>query len=212
MDIDLPYLLTPKTFPKLLEKLQAAAVPTKMTANVLKKFGFPSSNDRAFIGLLKRLGMLDDYGKPTDRYAQFRNKSRSRGVLADGIRDAYGELLDVHTNLYDESLEEIKSAVSTVSGRDQKYVNLIANTFKLLCENADFDSALQPETVVDDDVELAGDTVAEVRTNGDAPKQTDALQGLSFNYNIEIHLPATTDISVYNAIFRSLRDTLGKGK
>ena len=29
-----------------------------------------------------------------------------------------------------------------------------------------------------------------------------------FHYNIQIHLPATTDISVYNAIFKSLKDNL----
>lgn len=31
---------------------------------------------------------------------------------------------------------------------------------------------------------------------------------LGFHYNIQIHLPATTDISVYNAIFKSLKDNL----
>lgn len=31
----------------------------------------------------------------------------------------------------------------------------------------------------------------------------------SFHYNIQIHLPATTDISVFNAIFRSLKENLG---
>jgi hypothetical protein len=29
-----------------------------------------------------------------------------------------------------------------------------------------------------------------------------------FHYNIQIHLPVTTDISVYNAIFKSLKDHL----
>lgn len=29
-----------------------------------------------------------------------------------------------------------------------------------------------------------------------------------FHYNIQIHLPATTDISVYNAIFKSIKDNL----
>lgn len=31
-----------------------------------------------------------------------------------------------------------------------------------------------------------------------------------FHYNIQIHLPATTDISVYNAIFKSIRENLFK--
>ena len=30
-----------------------------------------------------------------------------------------------------------------------------------------------------------------------------------FHYNIQIHLPVTTDITVYNAIFKSLKENLG---
>ena len=32
--------------------------------------------------------------------------------------------------------------------------------------------------------------------------------GASLHYNIQIHLPATKDIEVYNAIFRSLKEHL----
>ena len=39
------------------------------------------------------------------------------------------------------------------------------------------------------------------------PKRTTGT-GASFHYNIQIHLPVTTDVTVYNAIFRSLKDHL----
>jgi hypothetical protein len=48
IDSDLPYLMAPKRFPELLVKLQAAAVPERVTYEFLKKLGFTSSNDRAF--------------------------------------------------------------------------------------------------------------------------------------------------------------------
>jgi hypothetical protein len=38
-----------------------------------------------------------------------------------------------------------------------------------------------------------------------APKQGSEL---GLNYNIQIHLPATKDLEVYNAIFKSLREHL----
>lgn len=34
--------------------------------------------------------------------------------------------------------------------------------------------------------------------------------GLGLHYNIQIHLPATKDVEVYNAIFKSLREHLLK--
>ena len=226
MDIDLPYLLSHKKFPDFLAKLQTAAVPKKMTANVLKKFGFPSSNDRAFIALLKKLGFLNENGQPTERYAQYRDRAKATAVLAEGIGDAYSELLDVNTSLYDEDLETIKSAVSSVTGRDQKFVNLIANTFKMLCDNAEFasdDPPAETSGVDPEDSDSAAGTNDEIAApaaetqDSHSPARPPArssgpLSDLSFNYNIEIHLPATTDIAVYNAIFKSLRETLGEGR
>ena len=205
MDADLPYLMTPKRFPELLEKLQVAAVPDRVTFNMLKKLGFSSSNDRAFVGLLKRLGMIDENGKPTDRYGAFRNKKRSKKVLGEAIREAYDDLFSVHTDIQNESLDDIKAAVSSVTGREQRYVNLIANTFKTLCDSADFaiDVAPEPPVVVSKEAEPKSKDEAKDLINN-------SLRQLSFHYNIEIHLPATTDISVYNAIFRSLRENLGE--
>ena len=34
------------------------------------------------------------------------------------------------------------------------------------------------------------------------------FQGPGLHYNIQIHLPATKDVEVYNAIFKSLREHL----
>ena len=33
-----------------------------------------------------------------------------------------------------------------------------------------------------------------------------ATNAVGLHYNIQIHLPATKDVEVYNAIFKSLRD------
>jgi hypothetical protein len=34
------------------------------------------------------------------------------------------------------------------------------------------------------------------------------MGGVRLNYNIQIHLPPTKDVEVYNAIFKSLREHL----
>ena len=68
MASDIPYLLTNKRIPDLLQKIQTAAVPQRFTFEFLKKLGFSSSNDRAFVSLLKKLGFLDPSAAPTARY------------------------------------------------------------------------------------------------------------------------------------------------
>ena len=211
MDTDLPYLMSPKRFPDLLDKIQSAAVPERVTFEFLKKLGFASSNDRAFPSLLKRLGFLDDNGVPVERYREYRHKKQSKQVLASGIREAYAELFAVHEGIHAENRDGIKDVVSRVSGREQRYVDLITNTFMMLCEIADFEPSKLPEAEKKPKEDLkpnseTKDKSTDLPKNEPTPKE---MKELSFHYNIEIHLPATTDISVYNAIFKSLRHNLG---
>lgn len=87
---------------------------------------------------------------------------------------------------------------SRVTGKDADGVGRIYNTFKALCNIASFDGIQTPD-------------VAEEKE--DAPQvpvkpPVVAPRANEFHYNIQIHLPATNDISVYNAIFKSLKDNL----
>ncbi len=213
MDTDLPYLMSPKRFPDLLAKLQTAAVPERLTFELLKKLGFTSSNDRAFPSLLKRLGFLDQNGQPTDRYRAYRQKPHSKHVLAEAIREAYAELFALHTDAHTEDREAIKGLVSRVTGREQRYVDLITSTFEMLCENADFTTGTEPKKeahkaeagdAAEDKKQHTAKTEKAIHEHQEKPQRP-----ISFNHTIEIHLPATTEIAVYNAIFKSLKENLG---
>src|SRR5690348_11315932 len=67
-----------------------------LSVNHLKAIGFPSSNDRAIIPVLKDLGFLTADGTPTARYHEYRNSARSRKVLGEALREAYGELFHIN--------------------------------------------------------------------------------------------------------------------
>lgn len=214
IDTDLPYLMAPKRFPELLAKLQTAAVPDRVTYEFLKKLGFTSSNDRAFPSLLRRLGFLDQNGQPTERYRAYRQKPQSKRVLAEGLREAYAPLFALHTDAHTEDREAIKGLVSRVTGREQRYVDLITTTFELLAKNADFTVA--PEAPKEP-IHRVADVKHEERRHAEKKAEklpVDAVEKaarpISFSYNIQIHLPATTEIAVYNAIFKSLKEHLGE--
>lgn len=93
----------------------------------------------------------------------------------------------------------MKGAISRVTGKDADGVGRIYNTFKALCNIATFDVVQTSSASEEKDNTIQmpkGTTPVEV------PRANE------FHYNIQIHLPATNDISVYNAIFKSLKDNL----
>jgi hypothetical protein len=213
MPTDLPYLMSPKRFPELLSKIQTAAVPDRVTFEFLKKLGFTSSNDRAFPTLQKRLGFLDPNGQPTERYRAYRQKAHAKRVLAEGVREVYADLFALHTDADSQDREVINGLVSRVTGREQRYVDLITTTFEMLCENADFTIEPEPAKAPAHKAEI---DKREDKKREDKKQEKPDLEHadrmprpIAFSYNIQIHLPATTEIAVYNAIFKSLKENLG---
>lgn len=196
---DYPYMISNNKISPIIEKIQQAARPPKFTIEILRSLGFTSTNDRAFIPLAKKLGFLADDGTPTALYDQLRDKNAAKLVLAAQIKSLYSELYAINVEIHNASETEIKGAIGRVTGKDEEGVSRIYNTFKALCKNADFTGityVAEPEKMeMDDKKELDTDALV-------LPKSP------QFHYNIQIHLPATTDISVYNAIFRSLKDNL----
>lgn len=124
-------------------------------------------------------------------------------ALADGIRIAYAPLFQRNENAQKLSKEELTSLVVEFTGAatDSRVPDLTVGTFQRLCKHAKFDgraiSASQPK---DDDKE---EPEEEAALNPRAHAPTVALA-----HNIQIHLPDTTDIRVFDAIFRSLREHL----
>lgn len=202
---DYPYLASNKNIQPVLEKIRTAAKPPKFTISFMKQLGFTSSNDSSYPALLKKLGFLMEDGTPTIYYDSLRDKNTATIVLGERIRELYSDLFVINTKIYSASDEEIKGAISRVTGKEEKDVSRIAATFKALCNYAEFENIKQGQS---------GNIGQETEEKCDETKK--AVSGVAelghavpdFHYNIQIHLPATTDISVYNAIFRSIKENL----
>ena len=80
--------------------------------------------------------------------------------------------------------------------------------FKTLCDYADFSTNNSSnKSDYKENIEIANQNASleeSVFNN-----KHDEIKA-NFHYNIQIHLPATTDISVYNAIFKSIKENLFK--
>lgn len=125
------------------------------------------------------------------------------------IKEAYSDLFIIksHPKPADKSLIEGKFK-STHNAKDRP-AELMAKTFFGLLEIADInhspkakietESSEEPNSEVEQAAEAQQENILRAPVSGVQP---------SLHYNIQIHLPATKDIEVYNSIFKSLKEHL----
>jgi hypothetical protein len=186
-------------------KIRDAQAPQKFTNQLLKDLGFESSNHRSFIPLLKALGFLTADGAPTQRYHDYRDHTLSKKVMGRAIRDAYSDLFLIKANPTIADKRMIEGKFKSYHNASDQVAGLMTKTFYTLLELADLsnDEASKNLDNKENDVEnISG--VQETEKN----REVKGHGVLGLHYNIQIHLPATKDIEVYNAIFRSLKDHL----
>jgi hypothetical protein len=203
MDVTSAYLASASKFPAFMEAIQKAPAPPRVTVEFLNNLGFKSTNDRAFIPVLKGLGFLDPNGVPTKIYRDYRDKEHAKQVLARQIKIAYKGLFATDEHAEKLSRDTVKNRLATITNKDTAVIEKMATTFSTLVGLADFRDT---ESLVD--IEAEEDASVESPA-GVAPAPLPAgARGFAFSHTIYINLPASTDPAVYDAIFKSLRENL----
>lgn len=210
MSVGYPYIISNNKIEPVLARIRSAAKPERLSHELMSTWGFTASNDRAMPRVLKSLGFLNDNGTPTALYDRLRDPTSWRRVLGERVRHLYSELFAMDSNIHTSAEAEIKGAISRITGQDEETVKRYFATFKTLCKLADFSQ--------DQSIEASQKQSAEAQTQAPPPAQhadhtisspATHHRKSEYHYNIQIHLPVTTDITVYNAIFKSLRENLG---
>lgn len=198
MPADFPYMNSVGGIPTIFTRIREAGAPPRFTHEFLRaSLGFTSSNDRSIISILRQLGFLTSDGTPTDRYHEFRGQSGGR-ALAEGLREGWSDLFlaDQHAN--DKTATQLQSLFKSVSGKSESVAKKMATTFKALSDQADWSvrtSEILPSN--GDEENLIQPSVPQTTT-----------PAMSLHQDVHVHLPATSDVAVYRAIFRALKDEL----
>ena len=197
-----PYVNAYGNIPKLFEAIKSASVPPKFTNDFMQTIlGLKSTSYRAMIPLLKRLGFLDPGSVPTQAYRDFRDDAQSGAVMAERIKDAYGELYAANEYAHKLNKDEVMSKLKTLTGAaaDDGVIPYVAGTFSNLVRLAKFDGTRPTakkktlETVEEEEPQKT-------------PKLEKTFSGrLGISYTINLNLPASTEIEVFNSIFKSLK-------
>lgn len=160
---------------------------------------------RPVIAYLKRADFLGSDGTPTDLYKQFKNPSARGAAAAQGLRKAYSALYEVNEYVHDAKDKDLKGIILQVTGLEEnsKLVTAMMGSFKTFRAFADF-TADPVRNVSEEEGDANPDDNGGQRTRLNIPQGNN----LQLGYTINLNLPATTEIAVFNAIFKSLREHL----
>lgn len=205
------YTQKPNSIPAYFDAILAAQPPERFSIKFLENLGFTSTNDRLLISLLKDLGFLNVDGVPEQRYYAFMDRTQSRFVLAEAIREAFSDLFAINTKANELSADEVKNKLRTLYAgkKTDNTIDRISKTFSALCDYADFSKTVTVTKKEEEDKSKKKKEEAHQMAGRGIQTGSGAISLDSLQYHINIVLPETRDQAVYDAIFRSLREHLG---
>lgn len=207
MAITEAYFTSSKNVKDIFTAITNAKAPEKFTQKFLYDLGFTAVSDRPFIQVLKALGFLDESGVPKQRYYDYLDEDNSKTVLAQGIREAYGDLFTVNQKANEMTSDKVKGKLKSLlqGTKGEAVLTKMATTFTTLCSLADFGSI--PKTLEKDPKPETPKDIELEASKGLTGKKHSSEE-ISLKYSINIELPTTRDQLVYDAIFRSIRENL----
>ncbi|MEX2376185.1 MAG: DUF5343 domain-containing protein [Dehalococcoidia bacterium] len=207
-DAVIPYVGAYGNIPKVLKKITEAAVPPRFTQDFLAtKLAMPGGSPKALIPFLKRAGFLNGDGSPTDLYKRFRNANESGAAAAEALKTAYAPLYEVNEYAHDLTDEKLTGLLVQLTGapKNSSTVRAQFGSFKALREFADFDHS---PALADDQAHALITDPDEVGTPSGATHEESRLGDIRLGYTINLNLPPSSDIAVFDAIFKSLKTHL----
>jgi hypothetical protein len=208
------YLASVKNVEAIFKKITEGVAPPTFNIEHLKSIGFKGSNDRAIVPLLKDLGFLSANGTPEPRYHAYRDRSQSKAVMAEALRQAYEDIFHIAEVPTDADRPAIEGLFKSKHNSTDRVAQAQAMTFLSLLKLADL-TATSPIGSGSlgregGDGSDSGDSGSgnDQSTTDDPQDGVQKILSTQLHYTIQIHLPATKEIEVFNAIFRSLRENL----
>jgi hypothetical protein len=201
----LPYVTAPGNIEKALNGIRAAETPDRVTQDFVKTIlKIPGGSGNQMASYLKKIGFVNNDGSPSDVYRRFRNPTTSGEAALEALRAGYGPLYKRNEYMHELNENDLKGLVIEVTGQSKDSSvpgNVVAaiNALKGYVKEAKKHSRASTPRVQEPETRDVPATIALPRARG---------LGMNLSYTINLNLPATSDIGVFNAIFRSLKENL----
>lgn len=204
----LPYISSPGNIEKALLAIKSAATPPTVSQDfvktILKVLGGPGNQVTSY---LRKIGFTNDDGSPSEIYKKFRNTATEGSAAASALKAGYKPLYTRNEYMHQLPDEKLRGLIIEETGweSDAATVALTLGCIKQLKKFATWgDHAQEPKPVPPTTPE---------RTSLPAPStlpETGQQFRMQLGYTINLNLPATSDVAVFNAIFKSLKENLLK--
>ncbi|MDD5473900.1 MAG: DUF5343 domain-containing protein [Candidatus Methanoperedens sp.] len=202
---DFPYSNATGKIKPFFEKIHQVGIPEAADKKWLASIGFMGTNDQRIVSVLKFIEFVDQSGKPTDRWVEYRDKSRFKKVLAEAIKKGYAELFQTYPDAHQRNVDELKNFFSTRTKGGAQVISYTVTTFNNLCEMADFNNITR-EPQASQEQAPRQETKVELGTTKNITQGLGA--GVAININIQLTVPDTTDEVVYDKFFAALKKHL----
>jgi len=204
---NLPYVTATGNILKAIDGIKKAATPPKVSGDFVKNIlGIKGGSGDQITSFLKKIGLADPGGSPTELYNRLRNPSSSGAAMAECMRLAYKPLFDRNEYVNTLSDVDLKGLIveETGNAHDSNPAKMAFLSFKALNSIADYERT----TTASEVVEIPVNEPAAPSQSSGTGEENHSTPRLNIGYNIHLNLPATDDISVFNAIFKSLKENL----
>lgn len=207
----LPYVTAPGNIEKALNGIKAAATPERVSQDFVKTIlQIKGGSGDQMNSFLKKIGFANSDGTPTEIYAKFRNPSTSGRAAADALRKGYAALYKRNEFMHELDESELRGLIIEETGQssDSNAVQLSMAAIKAIKSFADWSEASEAPEVANTSLNTPETTLPHLNHQIGETDNKDI--GLNLSYTINLNLPATSDIAVFNAIFKSLKENLMK--
>ncbi len=116
---NLPYVTVTGTLETMLAKIKTASVPDKFSQDfVATKLAMKGGSARSVIPFIKKMGLVNTDGTPTDRYREFRNPGKSGGAIAAAMKDLYSTLFQMNERAHKLDNSKLKGLIVEATGAE----------------------------------------------------------------------------------------------
>lgn len=199
---NLTYTTTPGKLKTALQALITAERPDVFNKSYIEAYLSVSGGSAAPIpNIMKRVDFIGSDGKPTEWYAKFQTDGGRAEASLHGIKKAFSEIFKKNTFAHSIPEDKIKEIIVEITGlaKSDPIINQIYGTF-------DAFRSFIPENYVSEKSEI--NDKSKEKNKHTEPQENNSNSVLGLSYHINIVLPETKDISVFNAIFQSLKNNI----
>ncbi|MET3855704.1 DUF5343 domain-containing protein [Rhizobium sp. OAE497] len=198
-----PYTPSPGVFKRALEGIIAAERPDKFSPDFMDTIlHLTGGGARAVPPMLKKMQFLSPDGSPTTLYSKFKTDGGRSQAAYEGLRNAFGELFKRKEFVHRADENAVKDVLVEITGlkKADGIIRLMYASFEAIRAFITSDITKDIDAARETDIGNGSEKIS-------LDRSIDGVK-LGLSYQINIVLPETENIAVFNAIFKSLRDNL----